>query len=118
MLQLKLGRTKEANDSLQEALALFREMQDQRGESWAQVGLAQVAFDAGDFATCASYLRASAPIRDQIAGYDPEYEQTIHRLQERAIAPALAEILFAEAARIAQLKEGRRSFARRLRDAV
>src|SRR5262249_15935991 len=80
LLQRRAGLTKEANGSFQEALALFREMQNPRGEAWAQVGLAQVAFDAGDFATCASYLRASAPIQDQIGGYDPEYEQTIHRL--------------------------------------
>jgi tetratricopeptide (TPR) repeat protein len=118
VLQLKLGRSKEASQKFQEALVLFREMQNPRGEAWAQVGLAQAAFDAGDFAACASYLRTSIPIQEQIGGYDAEYEQTIHWLQQRATTSPLAEILLAEAARIAQLKVGRRSFARRLRGAV
>ncbi len=118
LLQLKLRRAKEASDSFQEALAVFGQLQNLRGEAWAQVGLAQAAFDVGDFATCASYLRKSAPIQEQIGGYDPEYEQTIRRLQKGASAPALAEIVVAETARIAQLKVERRSFARRLRGAV
>jgi tetratricopeptide (TPR) repeat protein len=118
VLQLKLGRSKEASQKFQDALVLFRDMQNPRGEAWAQVGLAQAAFDEEDFAACASYLRKSIPIQEQIGGYDAEYEKTIHRLQQRATTSPLAEILLAEAARIAQLKIGRRSFARRLRGAV
>jgi tetratricopeptide (TPR) repeat protein len=118
LLQLKLGRSVESTHSFQEALVMFRGMKNLRGEAWAQVGLAQAAFDAGDFATCASYLRASIPIQEQIGGYDPEYERTIERLQKSATTPVLMEILVAEAVRIGQLKVGRRSFARRLRGAV
>jgi tetratricopeptide (TPR) repeat protein len=118
LLQLRLGRRNEASHSFQEALALFRGMQNLRGQAWAQVGLAQAAFDAGDFAACASYLSASIPLQEQVGGYDPEYEQTIHRLRASATASPLAEILLAEATRIAQLKVGRRSFARRLHGAV
>jgi tetratricopeptide (TPR) repeat protein len=118
VLQLKLDRSKEASHSFQEALALFRGMKNLRGEAWALVGLAQAAFHAADFAACASYLKTSIPIQEQIGGYDPEYEQTIHRLRDGTTASPLAEILVAEAARIAQLKLGRRSFARRLRGAV
>jgi tetratricopeptide (TPR) repeat protein len=118
LLQLKLDRSKEASDSFQEALTLFRGMINLRGEAWALVGLAQAAFHAADFAACASYLKTSIPIQEQIGGYDPEYEQTIHRFRDSTTASPLAEILVAEAARIAQLKLGRRSFARRLRGAV
>jgi tetratricopeptide (TPR) repeat protein len=117
-LQLKLDRSKEASHSFQEALTLFRGMKNLRGEAWALVGLAQAAFHAADFAACASYLKTSIPIQEQIGGYDPEYEQTIHRLRDGTTESPLGEILVAEAARIAQLKLGRRSFARRLRGAV
>ena len=118
LLQLKLNRSEEASHSFQEALTLFREMKNLRGEAWALVGLAEAAFDAADLAACASYLKTSIPIQERIGGYDPEYEQTIHRLRDGTTASPLAEILVAEAARIAQLKLGRRSFARRLRGAA
>lgn len=118
LLQLKLRGNKEASESFQEALMLFRKLQNLRGEAWAQVGLAQAAFDDGDFTKCASYLKASIPIQEQIGGYDAEYERTIHHLHSLAREPGLAGILRAEVTRIAQLKLGRRSFARRLRGAV
>jgi tetratricopeptide (TPR) repeat protein len=118
LLQLKLGQSAEASRSFEEALAIFHDLQNPRGEVWAQVGLAEAAFDAGNPAECVSHLSTLIPIQEQIGGYDVDYEQTIQRLHKGATAPALVELLVAEIARIGELRAGRRSFARRLRGVV
>lgn len=115
LLQLKLNIRDGAEQSFNDALVVFRNLRNFRGEAWALVGLAQVAFDAGDFDACARYLQTATPIQEQIGGYDPEYERVLQRMQAASTIPSLLKILTEEASRVAQAKVERSSFARRLR---
>lgn len=118
LLQLKLRTANDAARSFGEALGLFRDLQNPRGQAWALVGLAQSAIAAGDDAACLKYVQWAVVIQEEIGGYDRQYEEALATIRANGRLSMLRDVLAQEDIRVQQLKSERRALARRLRGLV